>query len=284
MRHRSSPPRRPRAERDPPPRDRGPRERVRQREHERDLVPICGLPAVQALFARDPARVERLFFEKRLADALDGARRLMARARRPYREVDSDELARIAGTVRHGGAVAIARPRPPLPFEPNSAAAWTRENRPILVLDGIGNPHNLGAILRSAAYFGIARAILADRPEQALPSASAYRVAEGALEHLLLYRATLPTALGALRRGGFRVVGTSLGRAIPLSDFRAASRGDRPVALVLGNEERGVDPAALALCDTVVTIPGATLPDMGGVQSLNVAAAAAILLYVLTSR
>jgi RNA methyltransferase, TrmH family len=252
----------------------------RERPHERDFVPVCGLAAVQALFARDPARVERLFFEPRFADALAAARRVMARTRRPYREVASDELARIAGTVRHGGVVAVARPRPPLRFDPAMASGWARENRPVLVLDGIGNPHNLGAILRSAAYFGVAHAILAERKEQALPSASSYRVAEGALEQLLLYRASLPEAIGALRRGGFCAVGTSLGRAVPLSDFR----GEKPVALVLGNEEHGVDPATLALCDIVVTIPGATTPGAGGVQSLNVAAAAAILLYVLTSR
>jgi TrmH RNA methyltransferase len=242
------------------------------------------MPAVQALFARDPGRVERLFFEPRLADALAGARRQMAQTRKPYREVAFDELARVAGTVRHGGVVAVARPRPPLPFDPKLVAGWARENRPLLILDGIGNPHNLGAVLRSAAYFGIARALLADRPEQALPSAASYRVAEGALEYLLLYRAKLPTAIGALRRGGFRVVGTALGRAIPLADFRSADfRGKGPVALVLGNEERGVDPATLALCDSVVTIPGVTIPGSGGVQSLNVAAAAAILFYILTS-
>ena len=252
----------------------------RERPHERDFVPVCGLPAVQALFARDPARVERLFFEPRFAAALAGARRLMAQTRKPYREVAPDELARIAGTVRHGGVVAVARPRPPLPFDPGLASGWARENRPILVLDGIGNPHNLGAILRSAAYFGVAHAILAERPEQALPSASSYRVAEGALEHLLLYRATLPEAIEALRRSGFRAVGTSLGRAVPLADLRS----EKPVALVLGNEEHGVEPATLALCDVAVTIPGATMSEAGGVQSLNVAAAAAILLYVLTSR
>jgi TrmH RNA methyltransferase len=245
---------------------------------------------VQALFARDPARVERLFFEERLADALAGARRVMAQTRKPYREVASEELARVAGTVRHGGVVAVARPRPLLPFDPKLAADWARENRPLLILDGIGNPHNLGAVLRSAAYFGVARVLLAERPEQAVPSASSYRTAEGALEYLRLYRAPLPEALGALRGGGFRVVGTAPGRAIPLAEFRkAGSRNGRPVALVLGNEERGVDPATLALCDVVAMIPGVTIPGAtplggGGVQSLNVAAAAAILLYVLSLR
>lgn len=242
--------------------------------HERDLVPVCGLAAVEALFARDPGRVERLFFEPRFAAELAEPRRLLAQSRKPYREVAADEMARIAGTVRHGGVVAIARPRPLLPFEAKLAAGWARQGRPVVILDGVGNPHNLGAIIRSAAYFGIERAILAERPEQALPSAASYRIAEGALERVLLYRAKLPAALGALQRGGFRLVGTAPDRGMKLRDFRS----DRPVAIVLGNEERGVDPATLAMCDAIVTIAG-----IGAVQSLNVAAAAAILLYALTS-
>jgi TrmH RNA methyltransferase len=245
------------------------------RVHERDLVPVCGLAAVMALFARDPGRVERLFYEPRIAGELAEARRALGGARKPYREVEADELARIAGTVRHGGVVAIARPRPLPPFDPALAASWVRDGRPLLLLDGIGNPHNLGAIVRSAAYFGVERVLLADRPEQALPSPASYRVAEGALDRVSLYRAALPGAVGALKRAGFRVVGSALGRGVPLRDFRS----NRPVALILGNEERGLDRATLALCDAVVTIPGG-----GEVQSLNVATAAAILLYELTSR
>lgn len=241
--------------------------------HERDLVPVCGLAAVEALFARDPGRVERLFFEPRLAGELAPARRILAAARKPYREVTADELARIAGTVRHGGVVAVARPRPVPPLDPSRAAEWARDGRPLLILDGIGNPHNLGAIIRSAAFFGVERIVLADRPEQALPSAASYRVAEGGLDRVSLYRAALPAALAGVKQG-YRLVGTAPESGLPLGRWR----GDRPVALMLGNEERGLDPATLALCDAVVTIPGS-----GGVQSLNVAAAAAVLLYVLTS-
>jgi TrmH RNA methyltransferase len=246
---------------------------ARERVHERDLVCVCGLAAVEALFARDAARVERLFFEPRLARALAGPRRALARTRKPYREAEADELARIAGTMRHGGVVAVARPNPPLPFDPKLAAGWARDARPLLILDGIGNPHNLGAIARSAAYFGVARIVLADRAEQALPSAASYRIAEGALDRVMLYRAPLLSALPALQPF-YRIVGTALEGGVPLAGLRR----DRPVALILGNEESGVDPATLALCDAVVTIPG-----RGQVQSLNVAAAAAVLLYALTS-
>jgi len=236
------------------------------------LLRICGLGAVRALFDRDPGRVERLFFEPALRGELDACCQELARAHKPYRQVDSAELARVAGTVLHGGAVAIARPRPLAGLDPEAARTWAQDGKPILILDGIGNPHNLGAIARTAAFFGLARIVLADRPDQALPSDAAYRVAEGGLEYMALYRASLPAALRALRRA-FRIVGTSL--AGGSTDLEPT--GDRPVALILGNEITGLDAATLALCDEVVRIPGS-----GHVQSLNVASAAAILIYLLT--
>ena len=240
--------------------------------HERELSRICGLAAVHAVFARDPGRVERMFFEESVKEQVGPFCRALARARKPYRQVDRAELARIAGTILHGGVVAVARPRPVLDFDPQTPRQWAKDRKPVLILDGIGNPHNLGAIVRSAAFFGLEHIVLSDRPEQALPSDASMRVAEGGFEYLNLYRAPLPAALDELRPV-YRVVGTAFGhRAVPSQWV-----GARPVALVLGNEETGLDPATIAACDEVVAIPGS-----GHVQSLNVAAAAAILIYLLT--
>ena len=240
--------------------------------HERERLRICGLAAVRALFECDPERVERLFFVPKLAREAGPLCRTLAVAHKPYREVEEMELARIAGTVLHGGIVAIARPRPVSELDPKEAREWSRDGKPLLILDGVGNPHNLGAIARTAAFFGIARMVLADRPDQAFPSDAAYRVAEGGLEHLALYRARLPTALSRLRQA-YRILGTSpAGGSIPVVH---ATTG--PAALILGNEETGLDPATLAACDAMVRIPGS-----GRVQSLNVASAAAILIYLLT--
>jgi TrmH RNA methyltransferase len=242
--------------------------------HERELQRICGLTAVRAVFARDPGRIERLFFEDSMKEQVGPFCRLLARARKPYRRVDTAELARIAGTILHGGVVAIARPSPLLDLDPQAARGWAEDGKPLLVLDGIGNPHNLGAIVRSAAFFGLARIVLSDRAEQALPSDASFRIAEGGFEHLDLYRASLPAALDELRPR-YRIVGTALGcRAVP--DRWVI---DRPIALILGNEEAGLDPITMAACNEIVTIPGS-----GSVQSLNVAAAAAILIYLLTRR
>jgi TrmH RNA methyltransferase len=242
--------------------------------HSRQLLRICGLAAVAALFEHDPWRVERLFFEDRLKGEVGSFCRTLAEARKPYRQVDKAELARIAGTPLHGSVVAIATPQPLADFDRNAARIWARNGKPLLVLDGIGNPHNLGAIARSAAFFGLERMVLADRPDQTLLSDAGYRVAEGGLEHLNLHRAPLPAALFEMRPA-YRVVGTALGRgAVP-----DRLESEPPVALVLGNEETGLDPATIAACDQVWSIPGS-----GRVQSLNVAAATAILLYLLTRR
>ena len=240
--------------------------------HSRQLLRICGLAAVAALFDRDPRRVERLFFEDRVKGEVGPFCRTLARARKPYRQVDKAELARVAGTPLHGGVVAIAAPQPLADFDRTAARIWAKNGKPLVILDGIGNPHNLGAIARSAAFFGLERMVLADRLDQALPSDASYRVAEGGLEHLDLHRARLPAALFELRPG-YRVIGTALGHGALPDRLESGA----PVALVFGNEETGLDPATIAACDQVWSIPGS-----GRVQSLNVAAAAAILLYLLT--
>jgi RNA methyltransferase, TrmH family len=237
--------------------------------HERRLLRICGLAAVCALFERDPGRVERLFFDDRTKSEVGRFCQTLARDRKPYRQVDTAELARVAGTILHGGIVAIARPRQLVEFDPAVALGWVQDGKPLLILDGVGNPHNLGAIVRSAAFFGLERVVLADRPDQALPSDASYRVAEGGFEHLILYRAPLRAALRELRQV-YRVVGTAPSKgSTPM-----VWGGARPVSLVLGNEETGLDPGTLAACDEVVKIPGS-----GRLQSLNVAATAAILIY-----
>jgi RNA methyltransferase, TrmH family len=153
-------------------------------------------------------------FEARLRGEVGAFCAALARTRKPYREVNPAELARVAGTVLHGGVAAITQPRPLAAFDPKAVSGWARDGKPILVLDGIGNPHNLGAIARTAAFFVIERIVLADHPEQALPSDASYRVAEGGLEHVTLYRTPLTAALDDLRRS-YRIIGSTLRQANP---------------------------------------------------------------------
>lgn len=206
---------------------------------------------------------------------IDDLCRVMAEARKPYREVEAEELAKVAGSILHGGIVAVAAPRATLDFDPAKARATAGELPLLLCLDGVANPHNLGAIIRSAAFFGLDRVVLSDHPGQAGPSDASQRVAEGGFEYVTLYRAKhFPQTIKHLKPA-YRVVGTALDRGRPLEDLPR----DKPIALILGNEEFGMNPQALANCDDVVKIEGA-----GRIQSLNVAATAAILIHALAMK
>ncbi|CAH2600973.1 RNA methyltransferase [Rhodovastum atsumiense] len=231
---------------------------------------ICGANAVDALFARRPDDVIRLFYATERRDLVGPWCSRLAEARRPYRLLPDAELVKVAGTPHHGGVVAVAKPRE-IPLL--DLRAPPRGNF-LLVLDGIGNPHNLGAIARSAAWFGVPALLLHDIPGAALPSDAAYRTAEGGLEWLALHRTRdLPRALAALAPY-YRIVATTLAAdAVPPE----AIPRDRPLALVLGAEEHGIRAEVLAACRRSVRIRGT-----GRVQSLNVAQAAAVLLHALT--
>ncbi len=231
---------------------------------------ICGVAAVRALFLRRPEAVLRLFYTPERRPVAGPLCAQMARARRPYREVPADELARVAGTPHHGGIVAVAVARHAVPL--TGAVLPPGVAGVLPVLDGIGNPHNLGAIARSAAFFGAAGLLLSTDPRQADLSDAAFRVAEGGLEHLAVFStADLPALLRGLRPGWLTLAAVASGGALP----RDIPCG-RPIALVLGNEETGLPPATLAACEARVTLRGGA-----AVESLNVAAAAAVLLHAL---
>lgn len=239
---------------------------------------IAGLPAVAALFARNPDRVEKLYYDERLKDAAGPFCAMLAAARKPYRMVPGAELEKIGGSAMHGGIIAEAAPRPILPYSLDLAKGWAAAGNPLLLLDGVSNPHNLGAIIRTAAFFGIERIIISDHPAQALPSEAAYRVAEGGFEYVNLHRATdFAAALKTLGQV-YRTIGTALGPFPALSDL-TRQPGGKPVAVVMGNEEQGMPPASQAACTELVTIAGS-----GWVQSLNVSATTAILAFLMVRR
>lgn len=236
---------------------------------------VAGWPAVAALFAQDPDRVEKLYFDDRFRADTGAFCARLAEQRKPYRLVPAAELEKIAGSAMHGGIVAEAQPRPILPYPPTLAAEWAKAGRRLLILDGVSNPHNLGAIVRTAAFFGIDRILLSSHKAQALPSEAAYRVAEGGFEYVDIHQARdFPAALAALRPH-YRTVGTALGDYPGLDQLAPAADG-RPTAFIMGNEEHGMPPESITACEALVTIRGS-----GRVQSLNVSATTAILAFLL---
>jgi len=227
-----------------------------------------GRKACEALCAVRPDAVQRAFFDEATAGAFGELMRSLAARRRPYRVVDLEELEKVSGTRHHEGvclvADALEPPRAPELLEAldDGPARW-------IFLDGVSNPHNVGAILRVAAHFG--RSALAALPDE-LPaiSGAVARIAEGGAEHVHALSWPDPSrALDRLSGHGFVTVATVVSGGAPLYEVALPPR----VVFLLGAEREGVSEAALAAADLTVTIPGT-----GDVESLNVATAAAVLL------
>jgi TrmH RNA methyltransferase len=237
---------------------------------------ICGLAAVRARFKRDAASVLRLYFDLPTSKKVGDLCSALAGARKVYRCVEPSELERIADSVHHGGIVAIVVDRAPRVPTSDDMAAWARAREGLVVLDRIGNSHNLGAIARTAAYFGVPRLVIAGDLSAARPGPAAYRVAEGGLDCLEVWSVhVVAPFLRGLAAEGYDVVGAATRGGVASAGARPAG----PWALVLGNEERGLAPAVEAACTRLVTIPGG-----GRIESLNVSAAAAVMIHDLVRR
>jgi len=233
-----------------------------------DELRLFGLNAVRAAFAARPGDLRKLWL---LAARMGELRELLAYCvanRRGYTVVEADELERIAGTQHHEGVVmAVRRP------DELSLSGFLRDlpagPSQLLWLDGLGNPHNFGAILRSAAHFGVAAVLLPKALPLAL-SGAAMRVAEGAAEAVPIVRlGRSDNAVQQLRGLGFELLATVVRGG---DDVYARPLPERCV-WVLGAEGEGLDLELAAACARRVGIPGS-----GRVESLNVAAATAVLL------
>jgi 23S rRNA (guanosine2251-2'-O)-methyltransferase len=240
---------------------------------------IHGLHAVQAVLARDPARVLRLQVLRGREDARIAALlAVAAQARVPVERVDAARLARLAGDAVHQGVVAEVRPAAPWDEDRlaaelarlQGAAAEVRYAPLVLALDGVQDPHNLGACLRTADACG-AVAVVIPRDRAAQPNATMRKVAAGAAEHTPVVVVTnLARCLRDLKDAGLWVVGAEAG-----ADKRAADVDmTGPTVIVMGAEGTGLRQLTRQHCDLLVR-----LPSLGAVESLNVSVAAGMLLY-----
>jgi RNA methyltransferase, TrmH family len=242
-----------------------------------DELKICGLAAVRARFARDPASIKRLFFDRDTGQRVGVICRVLAQAKKVYRQVEPAELEKISSSIHHGGIVAVVEAPPLRLATPGDIASWAKRREPVLVLDRIGNAHNLGAIARTAAFFGVPHLVIPDDAAAARPTDAAHRVAEGGFEHLTVWLARdLPILARDLAAAGYDVVGAATrgGRA---DAVRSPTK--KPLAILLGNEEHGLSPETVAACTRLVTLPGS-----GKIESLNVSVAAAVLMWELLAR
>lgn len=232
---------------------------------------IYGLHAVRFMLARHPERVLRVQLAAQRHDPQARLIEELARSHaRPLERVAAGALRARLGEVAHQGVAAEVSPLPAWSEDELLAALAGAKTPLLLALDGVQDPHNLGACLRSADACG-ALAVVVPRDRAASLTPAARKVAAGAAETTPVVTVTnLARALRLLKDAGLWIVGAdaTAQRSAEAADLR------RPTVLVLGGEGSGLRQLTRQTCDLLVR-----LPQRGSVESLNVSVAAGMLLY-----
>lgn len=227
---------------------------------------VYGENACQALFQSRPECIVRAWFIQSVTPRFKEALRWMAANRKAYHVVDDAELTKASGTEHHGGVCFLIKKR-----NGTTVQQWVSQadaDDCVLALEDVGNPHNLGAMMRSCAHFGVKGVLLQDAA--LLESGAAIRTAEGGAEHVQpITGDSVLEAIEQFRNAGYTIVTTSSHEGTPL--FKATL--PRKMVLVLGQERDGLSDAALSSADLSVSIDGT-----GNVESLNVSVATGVLL------
>lgn len=229
-------------------------------------------PVLEALVRRR-REVRRIWLDQGAKDADERVRRIQQLATErsiPLHRVERAKLDRMTEGRVHNGVLAEADPLPTWTTKALLEAVFARGEDPFLVLaDGLQYEHNLGAVLRSALGFGASGVVIPTRRGADPISPVVQRVSMGAIEEVPVVRESLFVAVSELSRAGVPIVAADVGgEPIGGVDLRG------PLALVLGEEGEGLSAKLREKVDRVVAIP-----LMGGLESLNVSVAAAVIMY-----
>jgi len=228
-----------------------------------DYQMVYGLKACLAVFQRRPQDLVRIYYRDQRRMELSAMLKWAATQHLPYRELDEEAMRRVAHSPHHEGVALAVKPLCYQPLNSLPQGWW-------LALDNVENPHNQGALLRSAAFFGLTAVMVGGVEPGSKVNSGAIRVSEGGAEALALLAAPdLAPALEKLKSQGVTIVGLETGAKTALAQANFTT----PAILVVGHEQLGLAPQVRKICHHLVEIPGS-----GGVGSLNVSVATGIAL------
>lgn len=237
----------------------------------RNELKIYGLHACRAIWDQNRERIIRAYVTNSRLKEMGEMLKWCASTKRAYHVVTDEELEKITASVHHDGVCILSRM--PEPLDDEKFLTWVSAQKStascFLFMDGVGNPHNIGAIIRSCAHFGVTHILGAEAQLPAL-SPSASRIAEGGVEFVSVVPLNNPLkTLRQLRDQGYRLVATSSHEGDSIFSHPLPAR----TVLVMGAEMTGISRQLESLCAQKVQIPGT-----GAVESLNVSVATGIFL------
>lgn len=238
---------------------------------------VAGRKPVLSALASSDVHIECIYVRRDIRGSFAAEIRAASKKQGvPLKFVPQERLDRLAGGTLHQGVVAATTPIEILDLDgllAEIAPTWdaTMNRKPLLVIpDRISDPHNLGAIVRSAAAFGCDGVVLPERESAPLGSTTIKASAGTALSMRFARVTNVAQALRLLKERGFWVAGLAGEGAESLESVD----WDRPIVLVVGSEAEGIGPHVKSECDLLVSIP-----IVAEVESLNASVAAGIALY-----
>lgn len=232
-------------------------------------VKFYGIQQCLAIFRERARDIERVFIQPHLVERFQAVKAWCGERGIPLKVVEAEELARVAATEHHEGVCFEARALRTLPLHALMDSVSQQRHACVVVLEGVENPHNVGAIVRTACFFGVAGVVLISNQITSL-SGAACRVAEGGAEVVPISIVRDPRlVVNALRAKRFTLFATTPHRA---SSVYAVSWPDK-TALLFGAEGTGLTQELLDASHERVVIP-----KRGPLESLNVGTAVAVVL------
>jgi 23S rRNA (guanosine2251-2'-O)-methyltransferase len=233
---------------------------------------IYGIHAIEELLQNRITSIDHIYFDQnKKSTALFNLMKICRKERLSYNLIPETRLTYLAGTDKHQGVVAQCSARPYSSIEEIKEMLVSQSRAPLLLIPAsVEDPGNLGAIIRSSAAFNV-DALLLEKKNTAPLNASVAKSAAGMLEHVTISRPkNLEQIVEDFKSEGFSIIGAEMenGKDPDKIDFT------KPCLLILGGENRGIPPYLKKQCTEFVSIPIAEK-----VQSLNVSAATAVLLY-----
>ncbi len=227
---------------------------------------IYGIRACEAAAHIRPQALNRVFLQRNLLSRFKSTSEYCRLHNIPFKVVDSEELERLTKSYHHEGVCFFTSAPKVWSFDEWIKLRIIRDRILVLFLVGVDNPHNIGAVIRAAAHFGVQAVCLTHSSHAVAPSA--LRVAEGGAEYVeLVYVPDPISAISAFQKCGFALVATVPDAELDLFTVSFSAR----TVLAIGSEADGLPPQILERLETRVRIPGS-----GKIESLNVATATAI--------
>jgi len=231
-------------------------------------------PVIEAI--RSGKEIEKIYVSKTAGGNISKIIAMAKEAGIVVSTADSDTLKRLAQTPNHQGVVAVGALYKYFDVTDILNCAEEKKEKPfLLILDEITDPHNMGAIIRSAEAFGVHGVIIPKRRSAGI-NATVVKASAGAVEHIKVAKVSnINSTIRDLKEKGLWIIGTD---AKAEKSFEELDY-DFPLALVIGSEGKGISRLVLENCDFVVKIP-----MKGKINSLNASVAASILMYNILSK